>query len=137
MVDDLPQWVWKDGIQTILDPSAASFKAALREVMVDQSVSGSLYQQRRFRLYDADNSVLDGIRDTARCLQRGVVKINSAACPRTVKEFGGYIWDSTGDDRPVKENDHAMDAIRYFVRTKRLVKPEPAAYTSPFRRYSV
>lgn len=134
MVGDLPQWVWRDGIQTILDPSAASFKAALREVMVDPGISGSPYQQRMFRLYDADNSVLDGIRDTARCLQRGVVKINSTTCPRTVKEFGGYIWDNTGDDRPVKENDHAMDSIRYFVRTKRLVKPEPAAYTSPFRR---
>ena len=36
-------------------------------------------------------------------------------------EFGSYIWDEKaaqrGEDRPVKENDHAMDAVRYFVYT--------------------
>ena len=42
-------------------------------------------------------------------------------CINTIMEFGSYIWDEKaaqrGEDRPVKENDHAMDAVRYFVYT--------------------
>ena len=43
------------------------------------------------------------------------------SCVNTIKEFGSYIWDAKaaehGEDKPVKEKDHAMDAIRYFVMT--------------------
>ena len=40
------------------------------------------------------------------------------------KEFEGYVWDDSEEvERPIKVNDHLMDALRYFVRTKRLVKP--------------
>ena len=32
------------------------------------------------------------------------------------REFSLYRWDERrGNDVPVKENDHAMDDIRYFV----------------------
>ena len=42
----------------------------------------------------------------------------SPSCTDTVREFGLYRWDeSSVRDRPVKENDHAMDDIRYFVVT--------------------
>ena len=45
----------------------------------------------------------------------------SAGCRRTVEEFQSYLWDETaaaqGEDRPVKEHDHCMDALRYFVTT--------------------
>lgn len=99
------------GITTVIDPSAASFIAALRK------------ESTRFRVLPADNDVLNGIRDTARCIQNGTVKV-SKACIETFKEFEGYVWDNTdGVERPVKINDHMMDAMRYFVRTKRLVKP--------------
>lgn len=103
---------FKDGgILTIIDPSAASFIAAMRKESV------------KFRVRTANNDVADGIRDTARCLKSGIVKV-SRTCKETFKEFEGYIWEDTdGDDRPTKVNDHLMDAMRYFVRTKRLVKP--------------
>lgn len=43
------------------------------------------------------------------------------SCVNTIQEFGSYIWDEAaaahGEDRPVKEHDHAMDALRYFVYT--------------------
>lgn len=123
-----------NGIEVILDPSAASFKAALHEVTIPstrRNFDGSIAQTRVFRLHDADNAVLDGIRDTARCLQRGNVKI-SKKCVSVIKEFGGYVWDAKAGDVPVKENDHAMDALRYFVRTKRLVRPVTTRYISPF-----
>lgn len=99
------------GITTVIDPSAASFIAALRK------------DSNKFRVRTANNDVLDGIRDTARCLQNGTVKISSK-CKEIFKEFEGYVWDDSEEvERPIKVNDHLMDALRYFVRTKRLVKP--------------
>ena len=46
-------------------------------------------------------------------------------CKELRKEFEGYVWDSEEgqEDHPTKVNDHLMDAMRYFVRSKRLVKP--------------
>ena len=38
------------------------------------------------------------------------------SCTDIIREFGLYRWrDSAGSDVPVKENDHAMDDMRYFV----------------------
>lgn len=108
--DDAPD----GGIYVYVDPSATSFKAALRRA-----------DGRNFKVLDANNDVLDGIEETATCLQssQGLVKI-STGCKRTIEELGGYVWDTSGDsDRPVKENDHACDAMRYFVHTMHLYKP--------------
>lgn len=100
----------REGLLTVIDPSAASFIAAIRR------------SRYRFRVLKADNDVLDGIRDTAVCLQRGTVRIFDT-CKETIKELEGYVWDAKAEDKPVKENDHMMDAMRYFVKTKRLAKP--------------
>ena len=110
-VSQLPEIAFAGGgILTIIDPSATSFIAALRR-------SGA-----KFRVRHADNDVANGIRDTATCLQRGTVKISNE-CKELRKEIEGYVWDDSGEDKPVKVNDHLMDAMRYFVRTRRLVKP--------------
>ena len=88
----------------IIDPSATSFIALCN-------------QKKRFTVWRANNDVVDGIQHTASCLSDGTIKINNC-CKRTIQEFGLYSWDDkTGEDRPIKENDHAMDAIRYFVNT--------------------
>jgi hypothetical protein len=50
-------------------------------------------------------------------LSCGLAKI-SAACAASQQEFGMYRWDDKStDDRVIKENDHAMDDIRYFCHT--------------------
>lgn len=111
----------KGEMLTYIDPSATSFITELRRC-----------KKRSFRIRSADNSVLDGIQDVAVCIQRGTIKIFDILL-ETRKEFEGYVWASEEgeDDRPSKINDHLMDALRYFVRTKRLVKPrEP--YKSAF-----
>lgn len=110
----------RKGILMIIDPSAASFIAAIKR------------SRYAFRVRKADNDVLDGIRDTAVCIQRGTVKIFDT-CRETIKEFEGYIWDAKAEDKPVKVDDHMMDAMRYFVKTMRLVKPV-SNYVSPFMR---
>lgn len=107
--------------EVIVDPSAASFIAALRRV-----------PGQPFRVRHARNEVEDGIRDTATCLQTGRVRV-SRDLPNLAREFAGYVWDDSEQyDRPVKVDDHLMDALRYMVRTKRAHRPQEAAYASPF-----
>lgn len=107
-------------LRVIIDPSAASFIALLRK-------------RGKYRVIPADNAVLDGIRETASCLQTGKIKI-APHCKNWRKEVAGYVWDdSAGEDRPVKADDHAMDAMRYFVKTMRLAKPQ-TAYTPTYLR---
>ena len=63
----------------------------------------------------AENKVIDGIRRTSCALRDGTVRI-CRNCRDAVREFSLYRWDESGaKDSPVKENDHAMDDIRYFV----------------------
>ena len=82
-------------IRTIIDPSAASFIAVLR-------------QRRLYRVIPADNAVLDGIRNTATALQTGKIKI-SPKCKMWKWEAQSYVWaDSDADDIPVKVNDHCL-----------------------------
>ena len=95
-------------LETIIDPSAASFIALLQR--------DSFYYVR-----GADNDVLDGIRETAGSLQNGYIKI-LRKCENWTDEAKGYVWaNDDAADVPVKENDHAMDATRYFVKTKNIV----------------
>jgi len=88
-----------------IDPSAASFKAQLREDGVR-------------RVSDADNSVLDGIRTVSAALSTGRLKV-LASCERLRREFPSYAWNpkkqEKGEDAPLKDNaeDHALDALRY------------------------
>ena len=89
--------------QVIVDPSAASFIASLRK--------------RGYAIRKANNDVLDGIRRTAVYLKNGNIKIHRS-CVDSIAEFGLYRWDDkASSDTVIKENDHAMDDIRYFCNT--------------------
>ena len=87
----------------IVDPSAASFITTMRN--------------RGYNVIKAKNDVIDGIRYTGTCINTGKI----AFCEDNddvFKEFESYIWDSkASEDKPVKEHDHTMDAIRYFCYT--------------------
>jgi len=97
-------------IKTIIDPSAASFIALLKKF------------EHRFNVIKADNDVADGIRETANALDNGYVKICSN-CENLVSELSGYTWDPKAEeDKPIKENDHGCDALRYFVKTEHVVR---------------
>lgn len=61
--------------------------------------------------------MVNGIRQVATYLKCGRIFFNDC-CKDTIREFGLYVWDEkSGKDTPLKENDHAMDDIRYFVHT--------------------
>nr|DAQ10606.1 MAG TPA: large terminase [Caudoviricetes sp.] len=95
----------------IVDPSAASFIAELR--------------QAGFLVRKGKNDVVEGIRRTAAALEQGKL-LFSPDCKNSFREFALYRWDeSSSQDRPIKENDHAMDDIRYFVSTILREQPKP------------
>lgn len=107
--EDIDKFVEDIGgnIKVTVDPSAASFIALLRK-------------KPKFSVLKADNDVADGIRETATAMQTGRIKI-SPDMTNWKKEVEGYVWDDTvQEDRPVKVNDHLMDAMRYFVKTFRI-----------------
>ena len=69
-------------------------------------------------LHPFGDFVLDGIRDVGTLLALDRLHI-CAGCKDIIREFGQYRWDgkSKGQDQVIKEYDHAMDDMRYFVRT--------------------
>ena len=90
--------------QVIVDPSAASFIATIRHHGI-------------FSVRKAKNEVLPGIRWVATLLKTGGLAV-SPQCRDSIREFGLYRWDEASrHDSVVKENDHAMDDIRYFSAT--------------------
>ena len=104
---EMKEWLNGEEIRyAILDPSAASFKAQL--------------VKEGFKVKKAKNDVLDGIRLVATLLNQGTIFFDFS-CTNTEKEFSSYIWDEKagdrGEDKPVKEYDHCMDAVRYLVYT--------------------
>ena len=87
--------------RVIVDPSAASFIEAL--------------SRAGFRVEKAENDVLRGIRLTASYLKSGRIRI-CRGCDDALREFYQYRWDDrAGREAPLKQNDHAMDDIRYFA----------------------
>lgn len=102
---DLEQFSKEHDIErVIVDPSAASFKECI-------------FRHGKFPVWDANNSVIDGIRLTGSLLQTGRLKFHES-CTNTFREFELYMWDDkAAEDKPLKENDHAMDMIRYFAAT--------------------
>lgn len=88
----------------VVDPSAASFIAVINKY-------------GKFRVIPAKNEVIDGIRRVSDALKSGKIKICNT-CKDAIREFKLYRWEENSfRDVPKKENDHAMDDIRYFVST--------------------
>ncbi|WP_316609980.1 PBSX family phage terminase large subunit [uncultured Ruminococcus sp.] len=87
-----------------VDPSAASFIEVIRRHGV-------------FQVVPAQNNVVNGIRRVSQALKSGRIRICDT-CKAARREFSLYRWDCERHaDAPVKQNDHAMDDIRYFVTT--------------------
>ena len=106
----------------VADPSAASFITALR--------------QAGFHVVKANNDVLSGIRITADLLKRGRIAI-CEGCEDCLREIAMYRWseETEGRDAPHKDNDHAMDDMRYFgVTVAAGERREEGAFCSVVRR---
>jgi PBSX family phage terminase large subunit len=105
--DDFVKWLGGIRPEAIyVDPSALSFISELRH--------------RGYRVTEAKNDVLDGIRFVGKLLSAGKFLIDKS-CEHTTGEFSAYVWDTKaqarGEDKPIKEHDHAMDRNRYGLYT--------------------
>lgn len=91
----------------IIDPSASSLIVAAH--------------RKGIRTMKANNDVQEGIRVVYALLRAGHIIINKDECPNLINEFGLYIWNSKrveiGKEEVVKQNDHALDALRYAIRS--------------------
>lgn len=91
-------------IDIMVDPAASSFKLQLVKL--------------HMRAKNANNEVINGIRNVATYIKNGELKI-AKDCIHTIKEIYTYSWDEKaqliGVDKPLKSNDHCMDAMRYGV----------------------
>lgn len=99
---------YRASARVLLDPSAASFKTELRK--------------RGWKVIDAHNDVLDGIRTQAKMLHNGEYKLlNTPGNKQAIRDYGAYLWDTKaqarGEDKPIKQHDHTKDEERYFLHT--------------------
>ncbi|MET8511980.1 PBSX family phage terminase large subunit [Streptomyces sp. NPDC005077] len=90
----------------ILDPSAASFHTQLREDGMET--------------IPAHHKVLSGIRLVANLLAADKLRIHRG-CTWLLGEMASYVWDPKasllGEDKPLKQDDHSVDALRYAIKT--------------------
>ena len=103
--DSIKKMVGKRKIKfLIVDPSASSFISLIKK-------------KREFNVVKAKNNVLEGINLVTKYLKTEKIKI-CKTCKNSAREFSLYKWDDSKNfDVPFKENDHAMDDIRYFAST--------------------
>lgn len=105
----------------IVDPSASPFKVQLYRAGI--------------RPEDAKNDVLPGIQTVSALMAKDKLRIHRS-CEGLLQELPGYSWDENaaklGQDKPVKIDDHSVDALRYLVHSSQhrwqpLVRLEAAA----------
>lgn len=107
--ENLAQFIEGMPVKSIyVDPSAASFKAEMRNCGIQN-------------IFDADNDVLNGLRLVTEYLAGGTLKV-CQCCTNVISEFSNYVWDAQaalkGIERPLKQNDHSMDALRYVIHSR-------------------
>lgn len=109
---DLLQFMGSDETMlcpVIADPSAASFIEELR--------------RRGLYVIPGDNTVVDGIRRVSQLFARRRLMVHRERCKGLIGELQSYVWDTKaaqnlGVERPVKQQDHGPDALRYYVNTR-------------------
>ncbi len=107
----------------LLDPSAAAYRAELKR----HGTHGTR------EVENAENDVLQGIQIVSTGLTNGKLKIHES-CRALIKEMMTYIWDPKaiedhGRDKPIKQHDHSLDALRYLA--MRALKHRPRNLKKP------
>lgn len=88
--------------EVVVDSSAAGLIAAIRDAGLD--------------VRPRTGSVLEGIKRLQELFAKGKIIINPA-CVNLIAELESYSWKD-GKDEPVKEMDHLIDAMRYYITRK-------------------
>lgn len=95
--DEQPEDIW-------IDPSAAAY-------INDLEAEG-------LPVHKANNDIRTGIQTVNSYIEEGRLTVDPS-CVHVITEFEQYQYPEeggkTGNDNPVKQNDHCMDALRYTV----------------------
>lgn len=95
----------------------------VRRLIIDPSATSliNLMKQEGINTREAKNEVIQGINNVSLWLKEGRLHIVKEKCPNLIREFSSYLWDEKaqkqGEDKPLKTNDHALDALRYVLNT--------------------
>lgn len=107
-VKELIDFIGDAEVRTVIvDPSALAF---IDQIKVDTTL----------KVAGANNDVLNGISSVSTLFENRRLKVVRSA-ENMRKELLSYVWDDKaqerGDDRPIKANDHFLDALRYVIYT--------------------
>lgn len=97
-------------------------------IYIDPSAAGYIrdLQRESYPVVKANNDVLEGIGRVTDVIAHGFTI--DPSCVQTIAEFESYRFPDGGRqgsvDKPVKENDHAMDAFRYAMLGEAVGQPE-------------
>lgn len=116
---DFMKWKIKNGVD--------GMPVVFDHIFIDPSAKGfmlQLHEAGERKIKQADNDVIKGIELVSSIIDNDMLRV-LAHCTNTISEFSAYRWDpkaqERGEDKPVKQNDHAMDALRYVVNGTRLL----------------
>lgn len=107
-----------DALKAAVREEADRHGNALTSIEIDPSAAGLIVdlEAEGYPVNKANNNVTDGIREVTTALAGGMTI--DPSCVHTIAEYESYQYpDGTKreDDKPVKQNDHAMDAVRYAL----------------------
>lgn len=115
LADDLVAFLEPYSIRAVyIDPSAAALRAEL--------------SRRHIHCVDAENDVETGIQTMTTMIFRGTCLVLDR-CKNLLREIEGYSWDpkaaERGDDKPIKKDDHILDALRYCLTSHKVAEYQP------------
>lgn len=101
-----------------IDPSAVALKMELA--------------RRGIHTVDANNDVETGIQIMTSMVRDGTCLVLDK-CKNLMREVEGYSWDTKaaerGEDKPIKKDDHGIDALRYCLASHKVSSYQP--YKNP------
>jgi len=100
-----------------IDPSSTALKAEFR--------------RRQIAVMDANNDVEEGIKTMTSMVREGQCLVLNK-CTNLIREIEGYSWDpkaaERGEDKPIKKDDHCIDALRYVLNSHKVSTYNPYAH---------
>ena len=121
------EWVWDGRVKGTLDNREQARRigrdlVGVRDIefgVVDRTAGAfrrTLQRSLGVRIYPSDNERDRGIQLVRMHLDQDTLRI-SPQCPELARQLSNYRWDERaaliGEDKPIKEDDHGPDALRY------------------------
>ena len=115
LANDMQQFLEPYSVKAVyIDPSAAALRAEL--------------SRKGIHCVDANNDVESGIQIMTSMVRDGTCLVLDR-CKNLIREIEGYSWDTKaaerGEDKPIKKDDHIIDALRYTLGSHKVSTYKP------------